>query len=1415
MVTIIRVTNPLQPSEGTERRTLDGWQHTLDELMRDDWELRFAPAPKEGYETWARNVTVSLNGHVWGRSMWTEITPPECSTIVIVPGVAGGSLLRTLASIAIMAAAVVTTVLTAGAGVALFGLTVAMTSALLGGAVSIAGSLILSAFGSSQPSNKGTSASYDPDGPRSLAQSGVVIPKGNGTFRWGGNIISSFTDLAGSDQYINVLVCFGFGPARALSSIQINGKDISSYQNVQYYVRLGTNSQTEISNFNRIVNGSPQDTQCLAGVPVVVPGTGDLTQALQVDIQFPDGIFVNTNDGNIIPAVITYLVEYSLHGSGVWLPVLQPRTTASIYDYHLDGSAYLPYAWGAVATDLPPSSGVVYALDNGPHNPGDPYTATETVTTYQPNGNHATSSHTVQGEWQLLDLNMNYVDVIDWTAGYQDFVAAQTTPCYNRTQILGLAPGIYDVRITKYGCTRLHDNVPFGDNWSPTIGQDMWVHSVNEIALLDLAYPNLILLGIRALATSQLNGSSLNVTALVQHGLRSVDTGVMPAALLAFEEDNPACVSADMMLDDLYGGGAGAGGPGFAGIAAANLERYIDEWIAWAELNDTLVPDGNGNSIRLHVFNGVFDNESNLWEQLGVVTAMSRAAIVPLGLDYGVATDQAVAAPVQMFTVGNILQDSFSEIWLQLADRSNQIEVQFADSTRSYKEDNPLVYMDPAQQDAGVIIKNTRIRGKGITIPAQAWHFARFKQRSTEFLLRSGSFKTDTDGIACRPFNVIALQHDVPQWGFGGRTLPGSTTTRLLLDRDDIPFVGGTSYSVMVQHAAVQRYAGTVSSVSTTSGAWVLTLSAFDNVNRVTRAVLNGEDCVITASNVNQITVTPATGFTPAGGQSFALFDTDVLETVAVSGIDPVTGALVLATPLEQTPDDYALYIYGVSGAVKWVRVMQIRRASELRSTIDWIDYDADCYDIGTPLIGETSAVVVTNPGVTNLTGTEIFQWVLGSNVSFASLSWQNGPDTAGVAIYASYGAGGLPQMVARLPGAPTTWQAQQVPLTTVTYYVVGYDVNDTYAAFTTAPKVTIEAVGIAANLLLGSNFASGFTFWNLAQRGGDTLTWDDGNDGEAFYTVAGAALTAAAGFLFQVVQPSKWAVGDVLMLSAYVEDSCLVSTAPNVGNVVLAIFFNNSAGATISTQTVSCPLSGIQPTLTRFNTAPVTIPVGTVQVVVAASFAGSGLSIPVGSIVTLSHFLLEIPAVGQTVPSFWADIDARGQIDDLFTTGSSTGLRVQGSTLPTFTGSVTYLSGPSSNTIYIAWTNIVILWPDGGITYVQNGSVYTWGLSSTSGTIYWAFLYFDVVNGGIKLATPTTPAGTASILTLPGIPITTVTLPQTILSAAYDPFADAFCKQDGRVPLTPGGYQVAIDGSPSTYGRAFGAPITSPVPAF
>lgn len=1359
MIRLIRVTNPLLPADGKDETALAHVPlQTLDRYL--------GALDPEAH-------VVSLNGKVWTAEQWIQIRPLDDDCIVISPVIEGGGFLRTLASVAVI-----------GASIAAYfflgplGPLTNMAASLIAGAISAVGSSLVNIFmGPAPPSTKAQTPSYAFSGPTTLQQAGSPIPKAYGRFLSGGSVIEQFTDIEGANQYINALVCYGFGPALTLNALELNGKDVSLYQNVDYYFRTGTNTQTPVPGFGKIVNGYAQDTKCLSGQPVIVPGTGSQTQALQVDVQFPQGIFRTDSSGNIKSLVITYLVEYSVSGENGWQPVLQPQNTHDLITYNANGTMSYPY-WSAVATDLPAGSGVVYSTDSdeGAHYVGEPWNETQTVETFQPNGNHSTYSRVFHGEWMKTDPTLNQVVVDTWTAGYVDYVDNRTSVLYNRTSIYGLAPNKYDVRITKYGSAALHDDVSPGDNENPRTGEQIWVHNVNEITYRTLAYPNMVLVGVRALATNQLSGGNPQVLADISFDLSMP----MPAELAAYPHDNPACVAIDMMTSPVYGGGAD--------ISINNILPYIDQYVSWADLNEELVDDGAGGSVRRHPFNGVFDTDQSLWQQLSLLGQMSRASLIQIGANYGVFVDQA-EDPVQMFSVGNIVKDSFEMSWLNLDDRATQVDVEFADFTRSYRTDQPVTAIDPADIDNGTILKPTRIRlAPGCTVPAQAWHNANFRLQTAKKLLTSGKFTTGMAGIACRPGNVILLQHDVPSWGQGGRTLPGSTTTTLLLDREDLPFIGGSAYNVLVLQPSVLRYVGTVSTTtysgSSTAGyIATLTLSNFDNAQRVTRCVINGEDRAITGSGSGIINVDGMSVF-GAAGDTYELFDTDVMDAQAVAGVSG--NVVTLSTPLLADPGPFATYIYGPAGAeAQKVRVVSIRRTDETHCAIEWQQYDPDIYIDGIPVVGATLIGDAYQAQVSDLVLTESNVLQSGGYATYAQLSWKNGQTTVGVEVYGAVD-GGPERFLARVVSA-TNFQYQVAPADNWFFRVVGFDSYDDFAPMQSAPTAVILTNGPSGNLVLGADFANGFAYWGRANASADTLTTSTANNGEAIYTMGPEGNGDGQAFLYQRFSPQQYAGGEWVLPSAY-----LSASAGCQGH---AQFFFQAEGGGGATALSICDLvlTGEAVASTRVTGTPVQISPGANQAYVQwqfGNFAGSNVggtetfTAPAGAVFTLSHPMLEIVA-GPTVTtaSPWSQLDVISQIKGLTVGGSSSALRTQANIVPGIIGQINYSF--TSSSITYSWTALKINWRDGSYTNILDGALLVSGLSAA--TPYYAFLYYDVMQALLVFSSNAATGGTPAQL-----------------FTAYDADADAACYLDNRVPLTPGGL-VVVTGAAGTAGTGTG----------
>ncbi|MFA5398609.1 MAG: host specificity factor TipJ family phage tail protein, partial [Methanogenium sp.] len=222
---------------------------------------------------------------------------------------------------------------------------------------------------------------------------------------------------------------------------------------------------------------------------------------------------------------------------------------------------------------------------------------------------------------------------------------------------------------------------------------------------------------------------------------------------------------------------------------------YLDttSFSEWADWCDQLVADGTGSTEKRITFNGIFDtaNES-MWEAAIKVCNMARASLIWNGNIITVVIDKA-GTEVQLFTIGNIGIDSFKETFLSTEDRAGSIEVEFTNATNDYEKD---VYT-LVDSNAGNADNKVSISLIGCTKPSEAWRAAKYRALCNQYLLRSIEFDVDIDAIACSVGDIVRVQHDVPQWGYGGRVV-SATTDSVTIDQT-VTIAAGSSYEIVVR----------------------------------------------------------------------------------------------------------------------------------------------------------------------------------------------------------------------------------------------------------------------------------------------------------------------------------------------------------------------------------------------------------------------------------------------------------------------------------------------------------------------------------------------------------------------------------------------------------------------------------------
>ncbi|MFZ2967915.1 MAG: host specificity factor TipJ family phage tail protein [Sulfuricurvum sp.] len=320
-----------------------------------------------------------------------------------------------------------------------------------------------------------------------------------------------------------------------------------------------------------------------------------------------------------------------------------------------------------------------------------------------------------------VTLVVKYKKVGDatWTTIANTSISGVTTSTIRQTfQADNIPAGEYDISITR----------TTAESTSTRTSDKVYFEGFTEIIYNDFTYPNTALLAIRALATDQLSGSMPSVSCVVDRG---------------FGTSNPATAARNII--ELVG--------------ADVITTAFDEWATWC----------TGQNFTCNM---VFDSEVNVRDALNIVGTLGRANVIQIGSEYMPIIDRVETMPVQrfLFTMGNIIRDSFKEEYLPLADRSNVVEVTYFDETLDYEKQSVEISQYGFDESSDTVRKAS-VTLYGCTNRTQAVRHGRFLMNKNRYLTNTVSFEADVDAIACTIGDVINVSHDVPQWGYSGRVI--------------------------------------------------------------------------------------------------------------------------------------------------------------------------------------------------------------------------------------------------------------------------------------------------------------------------------------------------------------------------------------------------------------------------------------------------------------------------------------------------------------------------------------------------------------------------------------------------------------------------------------------------------------------
>lgn len=590
---------------------------------------------------------------------------------------------------------------------AIFGIQSLIWRTVLSMAVGMIGNAVISKLTAPKVdrSNSEQSTTYGWGGTKTVTGQGYPLAVTYGRMKSAGMLLSRHVISDGDKQYLNLLYCAGEGELSKIEDIRINSNPISNYKDVQVDIRLGTNDQSVIPNFND--NFADQGLNYeLKSDWSVQQVQGDACDAIELTIGFPNGLYYSNDSGGMDKTSVTVDAEIRKVGTQEWQS--------------------LPLA-----------------------------------------NNKGLSGHVKKKPKQWFFIDKSNRDIAN--SNYAGHIWEATNSAFYRVfRFDNLEKAKYEVRMRcsgKDGTSLRHVNKVY---WT----------QLTQIIYDDFVHPGKALIGIKALATSQLSGSDPDVSWIQERD----KVWVFNPYTNQYEEkpaDNPAWAAYDLLhICRKIGGEYVVFGQPYGRID-------YDAFNAWAEKC----------TLNKFTFNYIYDSATRLWDALKYPETVGRGKVIPAGTRFTCVSDYQ-SSPVQLFTVANIKYGSFTEEFQGVEARANSIELSFINKDKDYERDVIPVYGD-TYDESNSLTNPAQIELMGCTSLEQAYRHGKHYLRCNKYEVRTVTFEAFTDAIACTVGDIILVQHDVPEWGEGGRVVAVNGQT-ITLDKE-VTTQPGKQYQLLVR----------------------------------------------------------------------------------------------------------------------------------------------------------------------------------------------------------------------------------------------------------------------------------------------------------------------------------------------------------------------------------------------------------------------------------------------------------------------------------------------------------------------------------------------------------------------------------------------------------------------------------------
>lgn len=556
-----------------------------------------------------------------------------------------------------------------------------------------------------------------------------------------------FTEYAGNEQYLYQLFIVGQGEYdieqirledTVIESSAIEDGAIhnatGSFEEIQYQICYNQNVTLYPANVSNSVEVTGQESDCVSGTYSQVLTVITVTMAAHGKTA-GQSVYLDFTSGTASDGFYTIA---TVPTADTFTVTAASATTSGNVSIGSVIGAFVANAAGtsanAIGFDVVLPRGLYYANDNG-----------------------GLDARSISFTAQLREVDGAGSPIGSWVTVATATISLATTTPQRYSYRASVAAGRYEARLAR---TSIKDTDTRTGNDIAWAGLRAYMPGVQN-------YGNITVLAMKMRASNQLSvQSSRRINVVATRKLPAWNGTTWSAAVAT---RNPAWAIADICMAS-YGMGL--------------LSSRIDA--------NGLLSLANTLSTRGDYFDAIYDAQQPCWESLTQIARCGRALPYLQGGSVYVARDAAATVPVAMFSMRNIIKNTFKLSYLlPNEETADAVDIEYWDNGT----------FQPKQVRAALAGSTESTVAKrqlfGCSTRAHAWREGMYMAAANRYRRRMLSFQTEMEGFIPTVGDLIAVQHDMPQWGVSGELTAWDSVNLVATLSEPVTFGTGTHYMAL------------------------------------------------------------------------------------------------------------------------------------------------------------------------------------------------------------------------------------------------------------------------------------------------------------------------------------------------------------------------------------------------------------------------------------------------------------------------------------------------------------------------------------------------------------------------------------------------------------------------------------------